>query len=115
MNAEKQVCPICGASNPLEARTCAICGTRLQKQPPPAKKINGRALRDSGYYDPSMGEDDLLMARGSASGWLALIVILVGLALAVIVIWGVTQLGKTEATPTAVIVQNSPSPSLASN
>ena len=69
--SDAQLCPICGAGQPLSARTCSICGAVLpgERTPvapsAPVAPAGGRAPR----YDPAEGDDDLYVGDLSPRMW----------------------------------------------
>jgi LysM repeat protein len=80
-----QQCPICGAGQPLSARTCSICGAVLPGELTPVvpmpsvgeSKIRGKRPR----YDPAAGDDDLYAGDLTGRMWRLIFVAGVGLAL----------------------------------
>lgn len=79
MTREHQTCPICGATNLVEATTCVICGARLNSVYPvsaPAISTQGR-----NFYDFQMGEDDLMAGRIPPNRWLVVGLVVMGLLL----------------------------------
>ncbi len=67
--APSQKCPLCGAIQPVSARTCAICGAALTGEPLAVPVPEAKASRQRGMasrYDPGAGDDDLY--AGDLSG-----------------------------------------------
>lgn len=93
--APSQKCPLCGAIQPVSARTCAICGAALTGEPMAVPVPTAKSSRRRGAaprYDPSAGDDDLYAGDLSgrtgrlllAVGFVALLLlgVLLGLAIA---------------------------------
>ncbi|MCZ7538682.1 MAG: LysM peptidoglycan-binding domain-containing protein [Anaerolineae bacterium] len=78
--APSQKCPLCGAIQPVSARTCAICGAALTGEPlavpvPQAKASHQRGA--ASRFDPGAGDDDLY--AGDLSGRTGRLLLAVGL------------------------------------
>jgi LysM repeat protein len=81
-----QLCPICGAAQPLSARKCSICGAVLPGELTPIvpmptvgeKPKRGQRAR----YDAATGEDDLFV--GDLSGRMWRLVFVAGVVLALV-------------------------------
>lgn len=79
-----QECPICGAIQPLTARTCSICGAVLPGEPVPVavpSPPERRGRRPA--FDPAEGDDDLYAGMMVGRVWrgVALIGIVIALAI----------------------------------
>lgn len=72
MAIKHQICIICGAENPLEARTCALCGARLTGKPAQSAP---HISPSRSFYDFSLGEDDLMTQRGTVGWWIFALVL----------------------------------------
>ena len=94
VTAPSQKCPLCGAIQPVSARTCAICGAALTGEPlaVPVPEVKTPARREPALrYDPGAGDDDLYAGVMSgrmwrllvAAGIVAVLLLGVGLGLAV--------------------------------
>jgi len=72
-----QQCPICGAAEPLSARTCRQCGARLTATPssalPAVEPARPRQLSPLAF-DPTRGDDDLYLGDLSGRMWRLLLV-----------------------------------------
>lgn len=81
-----QTCPICGAVQPISARTCSNCGAALpgERTPiPPVRKVEAPTRRDvTARFDPAAGDDDLFAGSLAGRMWRLLLVSGVVLALA---------------------------------
>jgi len=72
-----QQCPICGAAEPLSARTCRQCGARLTATPSSAlPAVEPARLRQVSplAFDPTRGDDDLYVGDLSGRMWRLLLV-----------------------------------------
>lgn len=99
-----QQCPICGAAQPVTARTCSICGASLPGQagtlrPVFAARPEGEADEaERPRYDPAEGGDDLYIGDLSGRMWrlmLAggiLLALVAGLAAGIVI----GQLGQSD-------------------
>lgn len=92
-----QLCPICGAGQPLSSRTCSICGALLPGELTPVApmpQVDKRAKSgDSPLYDPALGDDDLFVGDLSGRMWRLMLVggvsiaLILGLAIGIGVSW----------------------------
>lgn len=90
-----QQCTICGAIQPLSARTCTICGARLAGQPTPSRAMPPVARQvdrtSRPRFDPAEGDDDLYASDLTGRMWrLALIIgivlaLLLGIGIGVVI------------------------------
>ncbi len=82
-----QECPICGAKQPLSARTCSICGAVLPGERVPVVPVAARpddaASGDRPRYDPALGDDDLY--AGDLGGRMWRLLLLGGVLLALVI------------------------------
>lgn len=78
--APSQKCPLCGAIQPVSARTCAICGAALTGEPLAVPVPEAKAPRQreaASRYDPGAGDDDLY--AGDLSGRVGRLLLVVGI------------------------------------
>lgn len=94
MGIEKQVCPLCGADNPLDERTCAICGAQLTGKPKPVVSSEETQPQAAFFYSFSDGEDDLMAARAPLGVWLLVVVFLSWVLLAAAVLYAALRFGS---------------------
>lgn len=87
-----QECPICGATQPLSARTCSICGAVLpgERTPiAPSLPVERPAKpQERPRYDPALGDDDLYSGDLTGRMWRLVLVGGIVLALAVGLVLG---------------------------
>ncbi len=92
--ALSQKCSLCGAIQPISARTCAICGAALTGEPLAVPVLEAKTPRQRGpasRYDSGAGDDDLYAGDLSGRMWrlllavgiVAVLLLGVGLGLAV--------------------------------
>ena len=78
-----QECPICGAAQPLSARTCSICGAVLPGERTPVVPVTPVEPAARPSAAPPLGEDDLYAGDLTARMWRLLLVAGVALGIAV--------------------------------
>lgn len=82
-----QECPICGAVQPLSARTCSICGAVLPGERTPILPQEAVERPDKAAkrprYDPAVGDDDLYTGDLSGRLWRLMLVGAVVLAMGI--------------------------------
>jgi LysM repeat protein len=100
MASKRQVCPICGAENPLGEHLCAICGARLTGQPttPIASPSSSRPVPPpaTNFYNFSLGEDDLMASSFSGVLILGTVLVLLGVLIAGGIYLGIQELSNGE-------------------
>lgn len=97
-----QECPICGAGQPLDTRTCSICGAVLPGELTPVAPlppIDAEAEeRNRPRYNPAEGDDDLYV--GDLSGRMWRLILAGGMALMLLLGVGlgvaISQLGRND-------------------
>lgn len=107
------MCPICGAANAPDARTCVLCESRLPGRAAAPLKVQGANEIAPSFYDSMLGEDDLMVRRAPGGIWLAGLFLIIGLALGLcLAIVMVQFLGNEDDdnTSSEAISTNTPSP-----
>ncbi len=112
----EQICPICGATNTSEARTCVLCDARLPGRSTTSVKLQGVREVAPSFYDSMLGEDDLMVKSAPGGIWLAGLFLLIGTALGAGLVYGITTfLGDDDGVTTESVGTNTPIVSPADN
>jgi len=82
---QTQVCPLCGATQPVNQRRCPICGATLAGKAAPLLEKD-EAVKSGGpssapRFDPARGDDDLYIGDLRGRMWRVLVVVGIVLAL----------------------------------
>ena len=111
MSQNHQTCTICGATNPIEAQACGICGGTLSVSTTVVRDAGQEAKQPPRFYQFEMGEDDLMITRASGGVVLALLLVIVGIIGVIGIFFFATQSDDEPVTATA-IPSETPTPNL---
>ncbi len=107
----EQICPICGAANAPEARTCVLCEARLPGRSAAATRLQGANEIAPAFYESMLGEDDLMVKSAPGGIWLAGLFLLIGVLLGAGLLYAITTfLGGGDEVSSEAVQTATPTP-----